>query len=56
MDIRKHMRQQNFQLQVELFREQYGGRHLTKEEWEKLKRMLEWMRKNPDTNNAADTD
>ena len=42
--------------EFELYVKQYGGRHLTKEEWEKLELMLEWMRKNPDTDNAEDTD
>ena len=33
-----------------------GGRPLTKEEREKVEQMLEWLRKNPDTDNAEDID
>jgi hypothetical protein len=42
--------------ETKLYREQYGGRSFTKEELEKVEQMLEWLRKNPDTNNAEDTD
>jgi len=36
-----------YQKEVQLYREQYGGRHFTKEELEKIEGMLEWLKTHP---------
>ena len=42
--------------EVRLYRDQYGGRRLTKDELEKIEQMLEWMRAHPNTDNTEDAD
>jgi len=41
------MHDETYQKEVQLYREQYGGRHFTKEELEKIECMLKWLKTHP---------
>ena len=43
-----------YQKEVQLYRQEFGGRHFTKEELEKIESMLEWLKNHPHDSEDAD--